>query len=87
MAMATVHGVRRLGHELATKPPPRMYMCVCIYIHIYACVCVKSLQSCATLHDPMDCNLPGSFVYGILQTRTLEWVAIPFSRGSSRPRD
>ena len=37
--------------------------------------------------DPMDCSLPGSPVHGILQTRILEWVAIPFSRGSSQPRD
>ena len=35
----------------------------------------------------MDCSLPGSSVYGILQARILEWVAIPFSRGSSWPRD
>ena len=35
----------------------------------------------------MDCSPPGSSVYGILQARALEWVAIPFSRGSSQPRD
>ena len=35
----------------------------------------------------MDCSLPGSFVHGILQARILEWVAVPFSRGSSQPRD
>ena len=35
----------------------------------------------------MDCSLPGSSVHGILQARILEWVAIPFSRGSSWPRD
>ena len=35
----------------------------------------------------MDCSSPGSSVYGILQARVLEWVAISFSRGSSRPRD
>ena len=40
-------------------------------------------QSCLTLCDPVDCNLPGSSVHGILQARTLEWVAISFSRGSS----
>ena len=40
-----------------------------------------------TLCDPMDCSLPGSSVCGILQTRMLEWVAIPFSKGSSQPRD
>ena len=36
---------------------------------------------------PMDCSPPGSSVHGILQARILEWVAISFSRGSSRPRD
>ena len=40
-----------------------------------------------TLCDPMDCGPPGSSVHGILQARILEWVAIPFSRESSRPRD
>ena len=44
---------------------------------------VKSLQSCPTLCDPMDCSQPGSSVHGIRQGRMLEWVAIPFSRGSS----
>ena len=47
----------------------------------------KSLQSCLTLYDPMDCSLPGSSVHGILQARILEWVAMPSSRGSSQPRD
>ena len=37
--------------------------------------------------NPMDCNLPGSFVHGILLARTVEWVAISSSRGSSWPRD
>ena len=44
-------------------------------------------QLCLTLWDPMDCSLPGSSVHGIFQARILEWVAIAFSRGSSRPRD
>ena len=44
-------------------------------------------QSCPTLCNPMDCSPPGSSVHGILQARTLEWVAIPFSRRSSWPRD
>ena len=39
----------------------------------------KSLQSCPTLCDPMDCSLPGFSVHGILQARTQEWVAISFS--------
>ena len=44
-------------------------------------------QSCLTLRNPTDCNPPGSSVRGILQERTLEWIAIHFSRGSSWPRD
>ena len=43
-------------------------------------------QSCLTLYNPMDYSPPGSPVHDILQSRILEWVAIPFSRGSSRPR-
>ena len=42
-------------------------------------------QSCPTLFKPMDCSLPGSSVHGILQTRILEWVPLPFSRASSWP--
>ena len=44
-------------------------------------------QSCPTLCNPMDYSLPGFSVHGIFQARVLEWVAIAFSRGSSRPRD
>ena len=44
-------------------------------------------QSCPTLFDPMDCSPPGPSIHGILQARTLERIAMPFSRGSSRPRD
>ena len=43
-------------------------------------------QSCPILCNPMDCSLSGSSVYGIFQARVLEWIAISFSRGSSRPR-
>ena len=49
--------------------------------------CAKLLQSCLTLCDPMVYSLPGSSVHGILQARILEWVAMPSSRGCSRPRD
>ena len=42
---------------------------------------VKVAQLCLTLCDPMDC------IHGILQDRILEWVAFPFSRGSSQPRN
>ena len=44
-------------------------------------------QLCLTLCNPMDCSPSSSSVHGILQVRRLEWVAIPFSKGSSRPRD
>ena len=44
-----------------------------------AAAAAKSLQLCPTLCDPMDCSLPGFSIHGILQARTLEWVAISFS--------
>ena len=44
---------------------------------------VKSLQSCPTLCNPIDSSPPGSSVLGILQARTLEWVATPSSKESS----
>ena len=44
-------------------------------------------QSCLTLCDPMNCSPPGSSVHGILQARTLEWVAMPSSRGPPQTRD
>ena len=50
----------------------------------YCCLVSKSRL---TLRDPMDCSPPGSSVHGTLQARILEWVAMPSSRGSSRPRD
>ena len=51
-------------------------------------VCVYSVaQSCLTFCNCMYCSLPGSSVHGVFQARILEWVTIPFSRGSSQPRD
>ena len=44
-----------------------------------AAAAAKSLQACPTLYDPRDCSPPGSPIPGILQARTLEWVAISFS--------
>ena len=52
-----------------------------------SCMCAKSLQSCLTLWDPIDCSLPGSSVHGILQARLLEWVVTPSFRESFRPKD
>ena len=49
-------------------------------------MCAKSLQLCLTICDPMNCSPPGSAVHGILQTRILEWVAMPSSKGSPQSR-
>ena len=51
-------------------------------IEFVPCLKVKAAQLCPTLWDPMDYE-----VHEILQARILEWVAFPFSRGSSQPRD
>ena len=52
-----------------------------------AATAAKSLQSCPTLCDPMDCSPPGSSVHEIFQARILEWVSISYSKGSSQLRD
>ena len=49
------------------------------FFRTVAAAAAKSLQSCPTLFDPIDGSPPGSPVPGILQARTLEWVAISFS--------
>ena len=58
-------------------------------LHNYSSMKVKVLaaQLCATLCNPMDSSLPGSSDHGILQARILKYVAIPFSKGYSPPRD
>ena len=48
---------------------------------------ILAAQLYLTLCDPMSCSPPGSSVHGILQARILEWLSIPFSKGSSWPRD
>ena len=53
-------------------------MYICVYMNM-------SAQSCPTLCNPLDCNLPGSSVHGISQVRILEWVAISFSRDLPDP--
>ena len=55
--------------------------------HWVASVVISCFHSCPTLYDSMNCSPPGSSVHGILQARILEWVAICFSRGSSKSRD
>ena len=61
--------------EQASPPKPRVS------------VCAKLLQSCPTLWNLMDSSPPGFSVYEILQARIQEWVAMPFSRGSSQTRN
>ena len=50
---------------------------------LISCVHAKSLQSYLTLCDAMNWGLPGSSIHGILQAKILEWVAMPYSMGSS----
>ena len=62
--------------------------CLCLCVPVCVRVCVHACpQLCPTLCDLMDYSPPASSVHGILQARILEWVAISFSRGSSRLRD
>ena len=72
-------GIKPVSHALAgryltTEPPGKPYNFI---TSIYACLVA---QLCPTLCNHMNCSLPGSSIHGILQARTLEWVAIPFSR-------
>jgi len=72
------------------QQPENKFNSYWILIYGYGCVYMWSVnvtQSCLTLCDPMNYSLPGPTVHEILQTRIIEWVAIPFSRGSSQPRD
>ena len=67
-------GSQEIGHDLVTK---QQYL---YHTFIYsAAAAAKLLQLCPTLCDSRDGSLPGSPVPGILQARTLEWVAISFS--------
>ena len=65
------------------QPPPSIYPSIHlpVYLHVdqVAAAAAKSLQLCSTLCDPRDGSPPGSPVPGILQARTLKWVAISFS--------
>ena len=77
----------------ASLPPPRNPSEIRVLYHALLfssfpiCSYCSVAQSCPALCDLMDCSPPGSSVHGILQARILESVAVPSSRGSSRPRD
>ena len=74
-------GCSFLSTHLPLMIPPNnsQYIYVCVYVCLSK---VEVAQSCPALCDPSDCT-----VHGILQARILEWVAFPFSGGSSQPRD
>ena len=75
------------------QPCPLPASILLYYTEVYllprwlACLWAKSFQSYPILCDPMDYSPRGFCVHGILQARTLEWVAVPSFRGSSPPRD
>ena len=58
-----------------------------VMLNVESEVKVFIAQLCPTLCDPMDCSLPAFSAHGISQSRILKWVTIPFSKGSSQPRD
>ena len=84
--------VWRVGVNRDHGLQPGVCVCVCVCVArvcvcVCVCVCVLVAQSCLTLCNLMDCSPPGSSVPGIPQARKPEWVAMPFFRGSSQPRD
>ena len=82
------HSTSNTTHTLVKAHPHRMAShYTSLRVNVALCVCVLVTQSCPTLCDPTDCSPPGFSVHGILQARILEWIAIPFSRGTSQPRD
>ena len=64
-----------------------LHLYIEVYMYIWSDMKCLVTQSCLTLCNRMDCSPSGSSVHGILQARILEWVAIPFSRRSSWPRE
>ena len=71
------------GHK-ESDTTEQLTLSLLLYVSFWrvSIVKVKVAQSCVILYDPKD-----YIVHGILQARILEWVAFPFSRGSSQPRD
>ena len=66
----------------------RLLQLLCVAsIYYTSCCCCSVTKLCPTLCNPMDCSPPDSSFHGILQARILAWVAIFFSRGSSRLKD
>ena len=76
---AGVAGGTRVGHEEVLPPCGHFLYLQLVHCMFTAAAAAKSLQSCPTPCDPIDRSPPVSHVPGILQARTLEWVAISFS--------
>ena len=74
-----------LGHMAVLFPVFLLFFC--IYSTNWGMICMPPQLCPPQLCNPMDCSPQVSSVHGFLQARTLEWVAISFSRGSSWPRD
>ena len=73
---------REITHDLLSptlRQPEPSYWCFLLQSLPLTAAAAKCLQSCPTLCDPIDVSPPGSAIPGILQARTLEWVAIAFS--------
>ena len=85
ISMFSVHGswlpTELVSQERKRKPQCPLWPSLGSHIHRTSCCC-SDAQSCPTLCNPMYYT-----VHGILEARILEWVAFPFSRGSSQPRD
>ena len=87
--MEVLLGLIHLVSDTVFPPPPlppKMATAVGIVLFTFQRL-AKLFESCPTLCNPMDCSPPGFSVHGLLQARILEWVAMPFTRGSSQPRD
>ena len=75
-------------YPTSNRPPslPSPHPALSLTDLMFPCCCYVVTLSFLTLCNPVDCSPPGSSAYGILQARILEWIAISFSRGSSRTR-
>ena len=78
-----IHGVAKSWTQLSDWSD-LIWSDICTCVYVMPC---SDAQSCQTHCDPLDHSPPGSFVHRVFQARILEWVAIPFCSGSSRPRD
>ena len=82
-AIFTLFSLDMVPHDLLGFLPNLLLQLCDTTVLEFVLHCAKLIQSCPTLCDSLDCSPPGSSIYGILQVRILEWVTIPYSRGSS----